>query len=151
MREMRPSGRGKRGSMKALTEPLLELAEFEEGRFLLKKEGAGIGYTGCADSQKLHLVFGLSEDFLYKVIVTHSDLRAREIYEEYLFYDKSTVLYPARDLIFYQADIHGNQLVADRMKVLKRLIEGRPVTVVTTFAALMTPQVPFGMYFCASA
>ena len=52
------------------------------------------------------------------------------------------MLYPAKDLIFYQADIHGNQLVADRMKVLRKLIEGRPVTVVTTFAALMSPQVP---------
>ena len=128
--------------MKALTAPLYELAEFEEGQSLLKKEKASIGYTGCTDAQKLHLACGLSEDFLYKVIVTHSDLRAREIYEEYLFYDKSTVLYPAKDLIFYQADIHGNQLVADRMKVLRKLIEGRPVTVVTTFAALMSPQVP---------
>ena len=128
--------------MKALTAPLRELAEFEEGQSLLKKEKASIGYTGCTDAQKLHLACGLSEDFLYKVIVTHSDLRAREIYEEYLFYDKSTVLYPAKDLIFYQADIHGNQLVADRMKVLRKLIEGRPVTVVTTFAALMSPQVP---------
>ena len=51
-------------------------------------------------------------------------------------------LYPAKDLIFYQADIHGNQLVTDRMKALRKIIEGKPLTVITTFAALMSPQVP---------
>ena len=127
--------------MKSLTAPLGELAEFEEGQALLRKEKACVAFTGCVDSQKLHMAYGLSDGFLYKVIVTFSDLRAREIYEEYAFYDKSTILYPAKDLIFYQADIHGNQLVAERMKTLRRLIEGKPVTVVTTFAALMSPQV----------
>lgn len=128
--------------MNAFTAPLRELAEFEEGQSLLKKGSACIGYTGCGDSQKLHMIHGFSDGFPYKVIVTFSDLRAREIYEEYQFYDKDTVLYPGKDLIFYQADIHGNQLVTERMKALRKMIEGRPLTVVTTFAALMTPQVP---------
>ncbi len=128
--------------MNTLTAPLHELAEFEEGLSLLRKQNACIGYIGCGDSQKLHMIHGLSDGFPYKVIVTFSDLRAREMYEEYQFYDKDTVLYPGKDLIFYQADIHGNQLVTERMKALRRLIEGRPVTVITTFAALMTPQVP---------
>ncbi len=128
--------------MRALTAPLQELAEFEEGRAYLQKEKACVAFTGCGDSQKLHMIYGLSDGFPYKVIVTFSDLRAREIYEEYRFYDKSVTLYPAKDLIFYQADIHGNQLVTERMKALRRMIEGRPLTVVTTFAALMTPQVP---------
>ena len=128
--------------MNALTAPLRELAEFEEGQSLLKKDRTCISYTGCGDSQKLHMIHGLSDGFPYKVIVTFSDLRAREIYEEFQFYDKDTVLYPGKDLIFYQADIHGNQLVTERMKALRRMIEGRPLTVVTTYAALMTPQVP---------
>ena len=110
--------------MNALTAPLRELAEFEEGRALLKKDRVCIGYSGCGDSQRLHMAYGLSDGFPYKVIVTFSDLRAREIYEEYQFYDRNTVLYPAKDLIFYQADIHGNQLVMERMKALRRMIEG---------------------------
>ena len=51
------------------------------------------------------------------------------------------MLYPAKDLIFFQADIHGNQLVQERIKTLRRVVEGKPVTIVTTYAALMTPQV----------
>ena len=54
------------------------------------------------------------------------------------------MLYPAKDLIFYQADVHGNRLTMERMKVLRRLLEGVPVTVVTTFDSLMAQQVPIG-------
>ena len=44
--------------MNAITAPLRELAEFEEGQALLKKTGACVGFTGCVDSQKLHMAYG---------------------------------------------------------------------------------------------
>ncbi len=126
--------------MQALLTPLLELAEYSEIREAMKKKHP-VAVTGCVDSQKLHMVYGLSEGFRIKVIVTYSDLKAKEVYEEYKFYDKNVMLYPAKDLIFFQADIHGNQLVRERVKTLRRLMERKPVTIVTTYAALMTPQV----------
>ena len=129
--------------MKVLTAPLYELAEFEEAKTLLERKGAGVAFTGLYDSQKLHMVYGLSDGFDVKIIVTFSDKRAREICEEYRFYDRNVCLYPARDLIFYQADVAGGQLTRERMQVIRALAEKRPVTVVTAIAALMTPQVPF--------
>lgn len=131
--------------MRTFTAPLNELGEFEEITRLLKKPGAAVALTGCVDSQKLHMVYGLSDGFKYKIIVTFNDIRAKDIYEDYKLYDKNVMLYPAKDLIFYQADIHGNQLVKERMKVLRRIIEGRPLTVVTTFDSLMAPQIPLSV------
>lgn len=128
--------------MRTLTAPLEELSEYGEMRSLLKKPGKSLALTGCVESQKLHMIYGLGEEFQYKIIVTFNDLRAREIYEDYRFYDRNVTMYPAKDLIFYQADIHGNQLTTERIKCLRRMMEGRPLTVVTTFSALMTPQVP---------
>ena len=125
--------------MQALLAPLHELAEYDEIQNLVGK-GQPVALTGCVESQKLHMIYGLSDGFKYKVIVTYSDLRAREIYEEYKFYDRNVMLYPAKDLIFFQADIHGNKLTTERVKVLRRMAEERPFTLVTTFAALMTPQ-----------
>lgn len=127
--------------MQALLQPLTELAEFSEIKSDIRKKSGIISVSGCVDSQKLHMIYGLSEGVRHKIIVTYSDLRAKEIYEEYKFYDRNVLLYPAKDLIFFQADIHGNQLTRERIKVLRRLAEGKPMTVVTTFAALMTPQV----------
>lgn len=131
--------------MRTFTAPLYELGEFGEIAGLLKKPGASAVLTGCVDSQKLHMAYGLSDGFRYKIIVTFSDLRAKDIYEDYKLYDKNVAVYPAKDLIFYQADIHGNQLVKERIKVLRRIMEGRPLTVVTTFDSLMAPQIPLSV------
>lgn len=129
--------------MEALRAPLRELGEFEEiQKKLKKKEPACLGLSGCVDSQKLHMIFGLGEGFRYKLVITYSDQRMREIYEDYKFYDRNVCMYPAKDLIFFQADIHGNQLVIERWKVLRRMLEGVPMTIVTTLDCLMEPQIP---------
>ena len=131
--------------MQALLAPLKELAEYDEIRKNLYKENKPVALTGCVESQKLHMVYGLGDGFPCKVIVTYSDLKARELFEDCRFYDRNVYLYPAKDLNFFQADIHGNKLTAERVKVLRRIAEGRPLTIVTTFSALMTPQVKWNV------
>ena len=126
--------------------PLREMAGFLQIKDLLVKKGEHVSLTGCVDSQKVHMMAGLGERFKYKVIVTFSDLRAKEIAQDYSFYDRNVVLYPGKDLIFYQADIHGNQLVKDRIQVLKRILEGKPITVITTFSAFMSPMMPLEIF-----
>ncbi|MDE7334002.1 MAG: transcription-repair coupling factor [Lachnospiraceae bacterium] len=128
--------------MRALTAPLEELGEFEEIKKKIRKGNSCVSLTGCVESQKLHIIYGLGEEFKSKLIVTFSDLRVKELMEDYRFYDRNVTSYPAKDLIFYQADIHGNQLVAERIKCLRRMLEGKPVTVITTFSSLMAPQIP---------
>ena len=128
--------------MRALLAPLEELGEYEEIKKMLVRESVSVALSGCVDSQKLHMIYGLGDSFRYKIIVTFSDLRAKELYEDYKFYDRNVMLYPAKDLIFFQADIHGNQLTMERIRCLRRLMEGRPTTVITTYDALMAPQTP---------
>lgn len=128
--------------MKILKKPFEEMGEFPELQKLLQKNDISVSINGCVDSQKMHMVYGLSEGFRNKVIVTFSDMRAKEIYEDYKLYDRNVMIYPAKDLIFYQADVHGNRLTMERMKVLRRILEGAPVTVVTTFDSLMAYQAP---------
>ena len=128
--------------MEGLMSPLRELAEYSRIKELIEVKKDKVSLSGCVDSQKVHMMAALSERFKYKVILTFSDLRAREIAEDYQFYDRNVVVYPGKDLIFYQADIHGNQLVKERIRVLKRVMEGKPVTVITTFSSLMAPMMP---------
>ena len=45
--------------------------------------------------------------------------------------------YPAKDLLFFQADIHGNLLIRQRMKVIKALLEEKELTVVTSIDGCM--------------
>lgn len=128
-------------SMEILLTPLKELAEFGQMKEIMNKGNLPIALSGCVDSQKLHMIYGLSEGYKYKVIITYSDVKAKELYDEYKFYDRNVMFYPAKDLIFFQADVHGNQLTKERVQVLKRIEERKPLTMITTLASFMTPQV----------
>lgn len=128
--------------MKALQAPLWEMGEFEQVASALQQDSCSVALTGCVDSQKLHMIYGFSGGFAYKIIATYSDLKAKELYEDYKFYDKNVTIFPAKDLIFYQADIHGNQLTTERMKCFRKILEKAPCTIITTFDSLMSPQIP---------
>ena len=72
-----------------------------------------------------------------KLIVTASEQRARELYDDYRFFDKNVVYYPAKDVLFYQSDLRGNVLTSERINALKSIKENEYTTLVTTFDALM--------------
>lgn len=122
--------------MNVLTYPLQALPSFEEARDKLSKNKS-VAVSGCVDSQKWNMAFSLSDGFTNKVIVTYSDLRVKEIYEDYRMYDKNVRMYPGKDAIFYQADVHGNKITRERIGCLKRLLMGLPCTLITTFGGLM--------------
>ena len=132
--------------MKALLAPLKEIGEYEKIQSLLKKGKEAVLLTGCVDSQKLHMIYGFNDGFDVKIIVTFSDLKARELMEDARLYDRNVYYYPAKDLIFYQADIHGNQLVKERIQVLRHVLGSEQVTIVTTFSALMASQIPLDVW-----
>ena len=51
--------------MRTFTAPLHELGEFEEITKLLKKPQTAVALTGCVDSQKMHMIYGLSDGLKY--------------------------------------------------------------------------------------
>ncbi|MBE5855204.1 MAG: transcription-repair coupling factor [Lachnospiraceae bacterium] len=127
--------------MEVLRSPIRELGVYEEIEKSLKKKEK-ILLSGCIDSQKIHMMDGIGAPYKKRLILTYSDQRMREIYEDMRTYDKQVKMYPAKDLIFFEADIRGNQLLTERMKTMRHMIESEQCTVVTTFSALMTPQIP---------
>lgn len=122
--------------------PLEELAEFQDLNKELLKGGGPLQVSGCVDSQKLHLISEAAGEKGWKLIVTYDDSRAREMYEDYKTFDPAVFLYPAKDLLFYSSDIHGNLLTRQRMQVFKHLLEDRSGTVVTTVDGLMDHLLP---------
>lgn len=132
--------------MNAIIKPLEELADYKEIKESLAKEKICVSVSGCTDSQKVHIVEGLSDGFKVKIIATFSDKRVKEILEDLRLYERNVFSYPAKDLIFYQADIHGNRLMTERIRTLRRIADGVPLTIVTTFDALMNAQVPLSVF-----
>jgi transcription-repair coupling factor (superfamily II helicase) len=128
--------------LKTFTEPLKELKEFNDIRDNIKLNTLPVQITGCIDSQKSHLMHSLGEGFLFKVIVTYNDLKAKEIYEDYRLYDKNVFLYPSKDIIFYSADIHGRAIVRDRLEIMRRIIERQSTTIVMSLEGGMDRLLP---------
>ena len=131
--------------MDAFVQPLYELADFDAIIRQLKKPGI-VQVSGCLDSQKAHFTNGLLREFPFRLIVAENDLKAKAFYEDFRLYDPEVLYYPARDLIFYQADIHGNLLTRQRIQVLRALLEREEVTIVTSIDSCLDCLVPLAVW-----
>ena len=122
--------------------PLVELKEYEDLTTALKKGKGPIHVTGSMDSQKVQLMHELGGSVGWKLVVTYDEQRAREIYDDFRNFTKQVWLYPAKDLLFFSADIHGNLMVRERLAVLRHLMEESGGVVVTTMDGLMDHLLP---------
>lgn len=128
--------------MRTFVEPLSEIKEYNNVKEHLKSGVQPVHITGAIDSQKGHFIYALGEDYPVKVIVTYSESKAKEIYEDYRIFDKEVYLYPAKDVIFYSADIHGNAIVRQRLQILQKVIEKKPITIIMTIDGGMDRVLP---------
>lgn len=127
--------------MRAFVEPLRELSGYEDMVRAAGQPGL-VTVSGCIDAQKSHMIYALGAGRRNRVVVTFHEQRARELYEDYRFFDPAVVYYPAKDVLFYQSDIRGNLLTAERINALRAIHEQESVTVITTFDALMNTMPP---------
>lgn len=122
--------------------PLTELIEYEELNRSLGKRQGPVQVSGCLDSQKVHLMQEVQNELPWKLVVTYDDSRAKEIYDDFGCFRSDVWLYPAKDLLFYSADIHGNLITRQRVQVLRHLLEDESGVVVTTLDGLMDHLLP---------
>ncbi len=128
--------------MNALTQPLTEYSEFSGVLRELEKKNLPVLVSGCMESQKCNVIAGLSENYRHKLIITYSEQKAAEILEDMRLYDRDVLYYPAKDIIFYSGDIRGNAITGERMQAVRRLLEGKPMTVVTVLEAGLDRLLP---------
>ena len=122
--------------------PLVDLAEYTDMKQDLDQGKGPVQVSGVTDSQKVHVMHELSKDNPWRLVVTYDDTRAKEIFDDFSYFEPNTWLYPARDLLFYSSDIHGNLLTRQRMQVFKHLLEDESGVVVTTVDGLMDHLLP---------
>lgn len=125
--------------------PLVDLAEYTDMKQDLDQGKGPVQISGVMDSQKVHVMHELSKDNPWRLVVTYDDTRAKEIFDDFSYFEPNTWLYPARDLLFYSSDIHGNLLTRQRMQVFKHLLEDEGGVVVTTVDGLMDHLLPLSM------
>ncbi len=115
--------------------PLEGLTAFRNIKSAIKEKNYPISLTGCLESEMCHMIDGLSYGVKWRVIITSDDLKARAIYEDYKFFDNNVYLYPALDIIFYSANVHGNAIQSKRLRCIEAIMSGEGGTVITTLSA----------------
>lgn len=128
--------------MKALTAPLTRLAGFRQ---LLTDiaQGETALATGVADAAKAHLAACLREETKRPLLfLTYSELRAKEILEDLHFLTGDAAYYPAKDILFYSADVHSMETNRRRFLILERLPAGEAPVIVASMEALLDKYPP---------
>ena len=111
--------------MKTFFEPVQGMAGIEEIKKSFSRLGHAVMVSGCIDTQKAHLLEALGEQYPIRVVITSDEVKARQLREDCLFFDKSSIYYPAKDFIFYSADVHGNQLAGERLACIYKIIQAQ--------------------------
>ncbi len=136
--------------MQALLAVMDEMAEFQTIKMKCMKEAGMLQVVGSAPAQKTHLMYGLGNDLentsgktvRHKLIVVSGELKAKQLYEEYRMLDKKVFIYPAKDLLFYHADVKGKLLLQKRMEVIKNLIEEESSSIIVCLDGFMDKLLP---------
>lgn len=101
--------------------------------------------SGCTDGAKAHLVStfkGKKKRGNYKIIVTADENKAKEWAENYQFFGGDVIYFPAKDPLFYSADVHGNAIAKERLRGIESIIKGQGGVFILSIDALMDRVVP---------
>ncbi|MCF0228528.1 MAG: transcription-repair coupling factor [Parasporobacterium sp.] len=85
--------------------------------------------------QTEQLISELGRDFEFTVIIAEDEAKAAGMLNNYAAFDRNVRMYPARDPMFFKADIQGSYLSEQRTEVVRAVYEGTPTAIVTTLDA----------------
>ena len=132
--------------MKHWSDFLEEAGEYSAARRALREgrtsQKGAVGIFGCIDAAKGHIVHSLGQGYDFRLLITADEQKARRYCEDLSNFEPNVWYYPARDLLFFNADIQGNEITAQRMTVISRILEYGTGTIVTTIDGCMDALVP---------
>ena len=94
-----------------------------------------VSISGCQDSEDAHVMSELVSESGARasLVIAADEVHAKKLYEDYRLFDRNVYFYPARDMIFYSADVHGKAIMNERLTALRNLVSKKQVTIITTF------------------
>jgi len=121
--------------------------EFVEITKAIENKITPINVSGVSEAVASHFAFSVvQKNKSSAIIVTADGVTANRIYEDMKFYNSDCMLYLDRELIFYDIETSGNDIVSNRLKVLEYMINNDDFVVVTTISALLSVTADLKMY-----
>lgn len=125
-------------------QPLKRSKEFKEAKKNLKEGACPFLINGMLQSQKSNMTYGLFKDMKTQcMIVTHSDLEAKAIYEDLKFYGGDKVFYlPTEEIFFYSLDARDRSEDKDIVNLLYSLSLKEDIIIVSSLENLLKKYMP---------
>ena len=126
----------------SINKQLNNLSELQLIKDKLSNSYSNIQVSGLVDTGLVNAINVAGESFKNKVIITFSQTRAREIYDDMKLWSDNPILYPAKDFIFFSADMNGTLTLSERLKVIDAMVQGEGVTLITTMDGFLDKLMP---------
>ncbi|AGF53944.1 transcription-repair coupling factor (superfamily II helicase) [Clostridium saccharoperbutylacetonicum] len=133
--------------LKGLIEPLENSIEFQNiiGSFENKKFPVGI--YGASESGRGYIISGIFENIdKSMIIITQSDMEAKNLYEDLIFYTNEVYYFPIREMVFYNIDAISGDLRWARLKVINEILNKQKKIIVTSVEAFSAKYTPHNLF-----
>ena len=131
---------------KGFMEPLISNESFIEvlsdidSRKVVEVEGL----SGSSKSYFLNGIFEEKNNSM--VIITDSDMQAKNIYEDLSLFNNNVFYFPAKEVVFYNIDAISGDLRWERLKVVKELLNSKKKILITSIDAFASRYTPRSLY-----
>ncbi|WP_017414770.1 transcription-repair coupling factor [Clostridium tunisiense] len=133
--------------LKGLMTPLILSEQFKDISKAIDNRKYPIGVYGLSESSKSYLLYGVLNEINEKMlVVTHSDVEAKNIYEDLSFYLNDVYYFPTKEVVFYNADAISGDLRWERLKVIKKMLEEGQKVIITSAEALASTYAPVELF-----
>jgi len=129
--------------LSGLMKPLKDSVQFKNILTNIENNKYPIGLYGLSESAKNYLVNGVYQQIDKSLLIlTHSDVEAKNIYDDLSFYVNEVYYFPTREVGFYNADAVSGDLRWERLKVMKKITEKGKKIIITSIEALAATYIP---------
>ena len=130
--------------LKGLMEPLVTSEKFSSIMKNIEEGNNPVEVAGLSESSKAYFANAIYESLNKPVvIITHSDMEAKNLYEDLNLYTNNVSYFPAKEVVFYNVDAISGDLRWARLRVIEEILErkkGIVVTSIDAFASEYTPR-----------
>ncbi len=129
------------------TKPMENSAEYAEIKSSINKRKFPIGIFGISESSRAYFIYSIFKNNEKTILIlTQSDLEARNLYEDLSFFTPSVYYLPTREVVFYNIDSISGDVRWQRLKVFEKMLSKEKKIIVTCIETLLNKLIPHKLY-----
>jgi transcription-repair coupling factor (superfamily II helicase) len=133
--------------LNGLMESMEDSEKFHDIIKLIGDKKFPIGVVGLSESGRSYFIDSVYEKINKPfLILTHSDVEARKLYEDLSFYETNVFYLPTKEVVFYNVDAISGDLRWERLKVIRQMMKRSRKIIITCVEALSSTYIPMELY-----